>query len=98
MTRAESYSRRRSCECAARPHAPRAAIWSHCSLYPASNQRAVTKLSAKSRKLENPPSRRSTEATPPGFHRPSNHRHATKQNAKHHSRHASHRRLVLIWD
>ncbi|GFU65479.1 uncharacterized protein TNCV_634021 [Trichonephila clavipes] len=27
----------------------RAASWSHCSLYPASNQRAVTKLSAKSK-------------------------------------------------
>ncbi|GFW47315.1 uncharacterized protein TNCV_2648031 [Trichonephila clavipes] len=27
----------------------RAANWSHCSLYPASNQRAVTKLSAKSK-------------------------------------------------
>ncbi|GFW61453.1 hypothetical protein TNCV_347011 [Trichonephila clavipes] len=57
--------------------APRAANWSYCSLYRASNQRAVTKLSAKSKNLENPPSRRSTEATPPGFHRPSNRRHAT---------------------
>ncbi|GFX16404.1 hypothetical protein TNCV_5073131, partial [Trichonephila clavipes] len=28
---------------------PRAANWSHCSLYPATNQRAVTKRSAKSK-------------------------------------------------
>ncbi|GFV76909.1 hypothetical protein TNCV_689791 [Trichonephila clavipes] len=71
-----------------------AANWSHCSLYAATNQRAVTKLSAKSKNFLNSPSRRSTEATPPGFHRPSNRRHATKQNAKLHSRHAPHRRLV----
>ncbi|GFX74204.1 hypothetical protein TNCV_2912371 [Trichonephila clavipes] len=55
----------------------RAANWSHCSLYPATNQRAVTKLSAKPKTFPNSPSRRSTEATPPGSHRSSNHRHAT---------------------
>ncbi|GFV25188.1 hypothetical protein TNCV_2565721 [Trichonephila clavipes] len=57
--------------------ATRAANWSHCSLYPATNQRAVTKLSAKSKTYSNSPSRRSTEATPPGFHRQSNPRHVT---------------------
>ncbi|GFV57264.1 hypothetical protein TNCV_2822811 [Trichonephila clavipes] len=41
---------------------------------------------------------RSTVATPPGFHRPTNRRHATQQKEKPHSRHAPHRRLVLIWD
>ncbi|GFW48530.1 hypothetical protein TNCV_1110891 [Trichonephila clavipes] len=57
--------------------ASRAANWSHCSLYPATNQRVVTKLSAKSKTFLNSPSRRSTVATTPGFHRPSNRRHAT---------------------
>ncbi|GFT24835.1 hypothetical protein TNCV_3021261 [Trichonephila clavipes] len=75
-----------------------AANWSHCSLYPATNKRAVTKLSAKSNTFPNSPSRRSTDATPPGSLRPSNRRHATKQNVKLHSRHAPHRRLVQIWD
>ncbi|GFV82919.1 hypothetical protein TNCV_1179341 [Trichonephila clavipes] len=45
----------------------RTANWNHCSLYPASNQRAVTKLSAKSKSFLNSPSRRSTEATPSDF-------------------------------
>ncbi|GFV00499.1 hypothetical protein TNCV_3644771 [Trichonephila clavipes] len=39
-------------------------------------RRAVTKLSAKSKTYPNSPSRRSTEATPPGSHRSSNRRHA----------------------
>ncbi|GFV67329.1 hypothetical protein TNCV_3670841 [Trichonephila clavipes] len=56
---------------------PTAANWSHCSLYPATNQIAVTKLSAKSKTYPNSPSRRSTEATPPGSHRSSNRRHST---------------------
>ncbi|GFU48807.1 transposable element Tcb2 transposase [Trichonephila clavipes] len=43
-------------------------------------------------------STRSTVATRPGFHRPTNRRHATQQKEKFHSRHAPHQRLVLIWD
>ncbi|GFY09595.1 putative RNA-directed DNA polymerase from transposon X-element [Trichonephila clavipes] len=77
---------------------PRAANWSQYSLYPASNQRAASKLSVTPKNFENFPPRRSTVATPSGFHRPTNRRHATKQNEKPHSRHAPHGRLVLIWD
>ncbi|GFV46398.1 hypothetical protein TNCV_3232871 [Trichonephila clavipes] len=47
---------------------------------------------------ENLPSRRSTLATPPRFHRPTNRRHATKQNEKTHFRHAPHQSLVKTWD
>ncbi|GFU48771.1 transposable element Tcb2 transposase [Trichonephila clavipes] len=43
-------------------------------------------------------STRSSVAMPPGFHRPTNRRHATQQKEKPHSRHALHQRLVLIWD
>ncbi|GFV36016.1 hypothetical protein TNCV_2867741 [Trichonephila clavipes] len=75
-----------------------AANWSHCSLYPASNQRAASKLSDKPKTLKNFPPRRSTVATPPGFHRPTNRRHATQQKEKPHSRNAPHKRLVLIWN
>ncbi|GFX31688.1 hypothetical protein TNCV_4082121 [Trichonephila clavipes] len=79
--------------------APRAANWSYCSLYPASNQRAVSKLTVKPKNSENFPPRRSTIATPPGFHRSTNRRHAiTQQKGKHHSRHVPHQRLVMIWD
>ncbi|GFV11051.1 hypothetical protein TNCV_2717961 [Trichonephila clavipes] len=35
-----------------KPQVPRAANWSHRSLYPASNQRAASKLSAKPKKLK----------------------------------------------
>ncbi|GFT24268.1 hypothetical protein TNCV_2064891 [Trichonephila clavipes] len=59
--------------------APRAANWRHCSLYPASNQRAASKLSVKPKTLKKFPPRRSTVATPPRFHRPINRRHATQQ-------------------
>ncbi|GFS77745.1 endothelin-converting enzyme homolog [Trichonephila clavipes] len=58
-------------------------------------QRAGSKLSVKPKKHENFPPRRSAVATPSGFHRPTNHRHATKQNEKLPSRHATHRRLIL---
>ncbi|GFX89792.1 hypothetical protein TNCV_2245921 [Trichonephila clavipes] len=47
---------------------------------------------------EKQPSQQSTVATPPGSYRPANRHHATQQNAKHHFRHAPHRRHVLIWD
>ncbi|GFU79254.1 hypothetical protein TNCV_2137771 [Trichonephila clavipes] len=55
----------------------RAANWSNCSLFPATNQRVATKLSTKSKTFPNSPSRRSTEATLPRSHRSSNRRHAT---------------------
>ncbi|GFW49826.1 hypothetical protein TNCV_1884901 [Trichonephila clavipes] len=73
---------------------PRAANWSQYSLYPASNQRAASKLSGKPKNFENFPPRRGTVAATPGFHRPTNHRHAplSKKKKKYH------RRLVLIWD
>ncbi|GFX60141.1 kinectin [Trichonephila clavipes] len=54
--------------------------------------------SQSSQKTENFPPRRSTVATPPGFHRPTNRRHATQQKENPPSRHAPHQRLVLIWD
>ncbi|GFV81062.1 uncharacterized protein LOC103524116 [Trichonephila clavipes] len=76
----------------------RAANWSQCSLYPASNQRAASKLSVKSKNPENFPPRRSTIATPPRFHRSTNRHHATQQKGKHHSHHAPHQKLVMIWD
>ncbi|GFX41209.1 transposable element Tcb1 transposase [Trichonephila clavipes] len=43
---------------------------------------------------ENQPSRQSTVATPPGSYRPANRHHATQQKAKHHFRHAPHRRWL----
>ncbi|GFW66930.1 hypothetical protein TNCV_4688151 [Trichonephila clavipes] len=64
----------------------------------ASNQRTASKLSVKPKNSETFPPRRSTIATPPGLHRPTNHRHATQQKGKHHSRHAPNQRLVTIWD
>ncbi|GFT39578.1 hypothetical protein TNCV_1862101 [Trichonephila clavipes] len=76
----------------------RTANWSQCSLYPASNQRAASKLSVKPKNFKNFPPRRSTLATPPGFRRQTNRRYATQQKEKPHSRHAPHRRLALIWD
>ncbi|GFW00659.1 hypothetical protein TNCV_2284051 [Trichonephila clavipes] len=67
----------------------------HCTQHPIREQ----PLSSQScQKTENFPPRRSTIAMPPGFHRPTNRRHATQQKGKHHSRHASHQRLVMIWD
>ncbi|GFV54110.1 hypothetical protein TNCV_936081 [Trichonephila clavipes] len=77
---------------------PRAVNWSQCSLYPASNQRAASKLSVLPKNSENFPPRRSTIATPPGFHHPTNRRHATQWKGKHHSRYAPHQRLVSIWN
>ncbi|GFW07478.1 hypothetical protein TNCV_3916111 [Trichonephila clavipes] len=67
-------------------------------MYPASNQIAASKFSVKPKNSENFPPRRSPIATPPGFHRSTNRRHATQQKGKHHSRHAPHQRLVMIWD
>ncbi|GFV70004.1 hypothetical protein TNCV_5074691 [Trichonephila clavipes] len=74
----------------------KAANWSQCSLYPESNQRAASKLSVMPKNSESFTPRRSTIATPPGFHRPTNRRHATQQKGNHHSRHAPHQRLVMI--
>ncbi|GFV13988.1 hypothetical protein TNCV_524651 [Trichonephila clavipes] len=42
---------------------------------------------------EQPLSSQPSQKTPPGFHRSTNHRHATQQNGKHHFRHAQHFRL-----
>ncbi|GFU48727.1 hypothetical protein TNCV_4752291 [Trichonephila clavipes] len=47
---------------------PSATNWSQCSLYPASNHRAASKLSVMPKNSENFPPSRSTIATPPGFH------------------------------
>ncbi|GFW65716.1 hypothetical protein TNCV_892061 [Trichonephila clavipes] len=70
---------------------------SRCS-QAASNQRAASKLSVKPKNSKNFPPRRSTVAMPPGFHRQTNRLHSSQQKEKPQSRHASHRRLVLIWD
>ncbi|GFX06311.1 hypothetical protein TNCV_505311 [Trichonephila clavipes] len=43
-------------------------------------------------------SRRSTLATPPRFHRPTNRRHATQQNEKIHFRQAPHQSFIKTWD
>ncbi|GFU59434.1 hypothetical protein TNCV_2299811 [Trichonephila clavipes] len=69
-------------------YTPRAESWSQCSLYPASNQRAASKLSVKPKNSKKFPPRRSTVATPPEFYRPTNRRYATQQKEKPHSRHA----------
>ncbi|GFS87464.1 hypothetical protein TNCV_207791 [Trichonephila clavipes] len=63
-----------------------------------SNQRAASKLLVLPKNPENLPSRRSTLATPPRFHRLTNHRHATKQKEKTHFCHAPHQSLVKTRD
>ncbi|GFS70185.1 hypothetical protein TNCV_1067081 [Trichonephila clavipes] len=68
----------------------------HCTKHPIREQPLSSQCHAKN--SENFPPRRSTIATPPGFHRSTNRRHATQQKGKHHSRHAPHQRLVMIWD
>ncbi|GFU98763.1 hypothetical protein TNCV_1214791 [Trichonephila clavipes] len=75
------------------PSLPWAANWSQCSLYPASNQRATSKLSAKPKNSKTFHPDEGTIATPPGFHRSTNRHHATQQNGKHHFCHAQHHRL-----
>ncbi|GFW84100.1 hypothetical protein TNCV_4877641 [Trichonephila clavipes] len=47
----------------------------HCTQHPIREQSLSSQPSQKT--FLNSPSRRSTEATPLGFHRPSNRRHAT---------------------
>ncbi|GFU89437.1 hypothetical protein TNCV_4490111 [Trichonephila clavipes] len=48
---------------------------------------------SQAKNSRNFPPRRRTIATPPGFHRSTNRRHATQQNGKHHFCHAQHHRL-----
>ncbi|GFV70025.1 hypothetical protein TNCV_4220201 [Trichonephila clavipes] len=67
----------------------------HCPIGPASSRRHPLVASGKHKTSQRSP-RRSTVATPPRFHRPTNFRHATKQKEKTHSRHTPHRRF--IWD
>ncbi|GFX59047.1 hypothetical protein TNCV_3814811 [Trichonephila clavipes] len=67
----------------------------HYTQHPTREQPLSFQSSKNSKKF---PPRRSSVATPPGFHRPTNHHHATQQKEKLHSRHGLHQRLVLIWD
>ncbi|GFX66050.1 hypothetical protein TNCV_4101901 [Trichonephila clavipes] len=62
----------------------------------ASNQQSTRKLHSSTQDsplLSGVISTSSTIATPPGFHRSTNHHHATQHNGKHHFCHAQHHRL-----
>ncbi|GFU91829.1 hypothetical protein TNCV_3192161 [Trichonephila clavipes] len=68
------------------------------SMIPLPSIQPESSLSVMPKNLENFPPRRSTLATPPCFHRPTNYRHATQQNEKTHFRQAPHPSSIKTWD